>query len=301
MHALLRIERGCICTSRYGTRWMLILAHNPDALLFFFPIGTSVELSSRVDELQARVAGLEHAARPGGGLPTALRHRTGSMRERSTRRLLGEMHDEAKARTEVEQRKATHKDPYVYAACAGIIGAVSVLLGGVVSRIILLSFAGDAGQAWKEWYTYLFIVLLLTTITGQTAFLNAGMERGDVMAVYPVFQAFWIGFGTVGSVFLYWEVGRHFSVEQDGLYTAALVLMLIGVRFLFKHVGAGGGEHDGDGTHGAPLANAAGAGSDVESDGLEVSTGVAAVALPVSPRDASVNDGGDVKAAGAQV
>jgi len=238
----------------------------------------TTELGARVDELTARVAQLE--SQRDGGVPTALRHRTDSSRERSSRRLLADMHARVKERTESEQKKSTHKDPYVYAACAGIIGAVSVLLGGVVSRIFMLSFAGDGGDTWKEWYTYIFIVLLLCTIAAQTAFLNAGMERGDVMAVYPVFQAFWIGFGTVGSVFLFWRNGRHFTAEQDGLYTGAVVLMLIGVRFLFKHQGTGTGDAGAAREDGGELAVAVDTALPVSRASVNAATGAKKAAAP---------------------
>ena len=57
------------------------------------------------------------------------------------------------------------------------------------------------------------------------------------MAVYPVFQAFWILFGTVGSVVLYapsWNA-HGLKTVQKVHYAIAGSLMCIGVYFLLRH------------------------------------------------------------------
>ena len=57
------------------------------------------------------------------------------------------------------------------------------------------------------------------------------------MAVYPSFQAFWIGFGTIGATVLYQEA-HSFSTKQWLLYVAAVFFMLAGLYFLWKHADA---------------------------------------------------------------
>ena len=197
----------------------------------------AVEMTTKADELEARVAQLEDAR--GGAVPTALRHHNTDEIRRLAARRLHDMREKAAEIEEKERQKVTHKDPYVYAACAGIIGAVSVLLGSAVGRIFILTFTGatktERAEPWTSPYSYAFIVFMGVTISAQTAFLNAGMERGDVMAVYPLFQAFWMSFGAMGSAFLYWHPNHEYARTKKGLYAAACVLMLGGTYLLYKH------------------------------------------------------------------
>ena len=64
------------------------------------------------------------------------------------------------------------------------------------------------------------------TLVLQTALLNAAMQRGDTMSIYPVFQAFWITFGVIGGVVFY-QIG---AVDLTGMS-----LMVIGTFFLVQH------------------------------------------------------------------
>ena len=197
----------------------------------------AVEMTTKVEELEGRLAQLEDAR--GGTVPTALRHRESNEIRRAAARRLHDMRAKAEEVERAEREKVKHKDPYFYAACAGIIGAVSVLLGSAVGRIFILTFTGktkaERTEPWESPYSYMLIVFMGVTIASQTAFLNAGMERGDVMAVYPLFQAFWIGFGTLGSAFLYWQPGHHYATLKKVLYGVAFVLMVTGAYLLYKH------------------------------------------------------------------
>merc|ERR1712159_787791 len=75
--------------------------------------------------------------------------------------------------------------------------------------------------------------MVVTTVT-QTAFLNKALQLGDAMAVYPFFQAFWIGFGTIGTTVLY-EITHTFTYIQWIVYVVATGLFLGGLFFLWKH------------------------------------------------------------------
>ena len=47
-------------------------------------------------------------------------------------------------------------DAYLYAACSGVIGATSVLLGGVMSRLLILLFGGN-GDYFRGVNAYVFL------------------------------------------------------------------------------------------------------------------------------------------------
>ena len=73
---------------------------------------------------------------------------------------------------------------------------------------------------------YVFIALMLCTITLQTHFLNAALMMGDAMSVFPVFQVFWMGFSVIGGVVFY----------HTGAVSAwGLLFFVFGVAFLVQH------------------------------------------------------------------
>ena len=86
-------------------------------------------------------------------------------------------------------------DKYTYAACAGTIGGLSVLFGSCTGK----SLALDGFDAFDEPAFYAFLISMLVCVVVQTHLLNESMQLGGTMAVFPVFEAFWISFGVFGG------------------------------------------------------------------------------------------------------
>jgi hypothetical protein len=123
------------------------------------------------------------------------------------------------------------KDAYIYAACSGAIGSVSVLLGGLTSKCLLMAFNGN--NEWDEAYPYLFLCGMLTTVILQTKYLNSALELADVMTVFPTFQAVWIGFGVMGGIIFYQQADMGTGVWVG--ISIASFLMVVGCVFLMLH------------------------------------------------------------------
>ena len=136
-------------------------------------------------------------------------------------------------RNQLLRGKTVQKDPYIYAGCSGIVGAGSILLGACVSKLVVQLFSGDYAVV-QDFRFFLMVFGMASTLILQTALLNSALKLGDAMAVYPVFQAFWIGFGTIGGAVLY-HTSQDFSGFQWGVYFIALVLMLVGIYCLAQH------------------------------------------------------------------
>jgi len=129
-------------------------------------------------------------------------------------------------------------DAFVYASCSGCIGACSVLLAGMTSKTIILAVEGD--NQFDTIWPYLFIVGMVVTILSQTDLLNCALQCGDVMQVFPIFQAFFIGFGTIGGMIFYeqtWvlqeEEGKVpgwvvYSISASGMVAGCFALMVHG-------------------------------------------------------------------------
>lgn len=115
-------------------------------------------------------------------------------------------------------------DQYVYAGSSGAIGALSVLFGGCVSKVLVESIQGE--NQFVRATPILFVIGMVVCVLTQTHLLNRAMMVGDNMSVVPMFIAFWTFFGVVGGVVFY----RQGSVNLIGL-----VFMVFGVLLLMQH------------------------------------------------------------------
>jgi hypothetical protein len=126
----------------------------------------------------------------------------------------------------VKQDATVHwMDQYIFSACSGTVGALSILFAGCASKMLIAAINGHMPNFWQP-ETYIFILALVFTVTLQTYLFNYALIMGDVMAIYPVFQAFWILFGVVGGIVFY---------QSGTVNLAGGALLLVGCRFLVDH------------------------------------------------------------------
>jgi hypothetical protein len=121
-------------------------------------------------------------------------------------------------------------DAYTYAATAGTVGACTVIFAGCVSKTIAAAVKGN--NQFGQPAPYFFLAGMVATIMGQQALLNAALELGPIMTVFPIFQAFFVGFGVVGGIVLY-QV--KMSSLAWGLHWFAAAAMIAGCGCLMKH------------------------------------------------------------------
>ena len=115
---------------------------------------------------------------------------------------------------------------YLYAACAGTVGALSVLLAACASILVQEAIEGHSNPV-ASWPFWLFVMGMLGTIILQTDLLNQAMILGDTMSVFPVFQAFWIGLSTIGgAVFYQLEWAKN---------VIGVLFLIFGVMLLCQH------------------------------------------------------------------
>jgi uncharacterized membrane protein len=122
--------------------------------------------------------------------------------------------------------------PYYYAICSGIVGAITVLLAKCSAVMIALSLKGK--NQFKYGLTYVFIGGMFVCILVQTHLLNMATSFGDIMIVFPIFQAFWIIFSVIGGAVFY-ESEKDFTVEKWVLYPMAMISIAAGVLLLVQH------------------------------------------------------------------
>ncbi|DAZ98606.1 TPA: hypothetical protein N0F65_001025 [Lagenidium giganteum] len=132
--------------------------------------------------------------------------------------------------------------PYYYAICSGIVGAITVLLAKCSAVMIALSIKGE--NQFQYGMTYVFLGGMVVCILVQTHFLNMATSLGDIMTVFPIFQAFWITFSVIGGAVFY-ESEKSFTPAKWALYPMALVSIAIGVGLLVQH----GASTIGDSSH----------------------------------------------------
>ena len=123
--------------------------------------------------------------------------------------------------------------PYYYAICSGIVGAMTVLLAKCSAIMIALTLKGD--NQFKYGLTYIFLGGMFVCILVQTHFLNMATTLGDIMTVFPVFQACWITFSVVGGAVFYQNEDEPFPTTNKVFYPLALLSIAAGVGLLVQH------------------------------------------------------------------
>ncbi|RLN56914.1 hypothetical protein BBJ28_00016965 [Nothophytophthora sp. Chile5] len=123
--------------------------------------------------------------------------------------------------------------PYYYAICSGIVGAVTVLLAKCSAIMVALTLKGD--NQFKYGLTYVFLGGMFVCILVQTHFLNMATALGDIMTVFPIFQACWITFSVVGGAIFYQDDNEPVPTTDKVLYPVALLSIAVGVGLLVQH------------------------------------------------------------------
>jgi multidrug transporter EmrE-like cation transporter len=154
-----------------------------------------------------------------------------------TNLLQEKIEDQESHQTDAE-KYTSWSDSYIYATAAGVVGALSVLLAGLASKTLLMAFRGI--NQFDRPAPYFFIGGMVVTIVTQTKYLNNALEMGDVMTAFPVFQAFWIGFGVIGGIVFYpidplGKDGDGSHTLMFFAYAASAVSMLGGCYLLAQH------------------------------------------------------------------
>ena len=160
-------------------------------------------------------------------------------RRRKGSDLLTERFDKIQHMRKQEQEKeanmtyAKYSDAFIYAACSGVMGAGSIIFAGCTSKTIVAALDGADNQ-FNRIEPYAFMGGMFLCIFGQTVLLNEALKQGGVMTIFPVFQAFFIGFGVVGGIVFYGTQDQYGLLGLVAHGFAAFV-MLVGIGQLMKH------------------------------------------------------------------
>ncbi|KAF4320587.1 hypothetical protein BBO99_00003734 [Phytophthora kernoviae] len=190
----------------------------------------------RVQRLEHRLLDMESklvqitnvAVAPGGGASSAASMK--QIREIMGANSPGSNED---ADGDVEEGDRETRVAYYYAICSGIVGSITVLLAKCSAIMIALTLKGE--NQFKYGLTYVFLGGIFVCILVQTHFLNMATAMGDIMTVFPIFQACWISFSVVGGAIFYQEDDEPFSTSDKVFYPLALLSISVGVGLLVQH------------------------------------------------------------------
>lgn len=188
-------------------------------------------LEARIQGIERRLLAMEHKLSRSSGKSG----RDGGAADESSealRALLSAAADQDATSAADDALDVPNRVPYYYAICSGIVGAITVLLAKCSAIMIALSLKGD--NQFKYGLTYVFLGGMFVCILVQTHFLNMATALGDIMTVFPIFQACWITFSVVGGAIFY-DSDRSMSSQELVLYPTALLSIAVGVALLVQH------------------------------------------------------------------
>jgi uncharacterized membrane protein len=136
---------------------------------------------------------------------------------------------------EYEKVQAIHR--FSYAACAGIMGAQSVLFAKCTAQLLVSTIAGQ-GMMFTQPGTYGVLLGLGVTIFYQVRWLNSGLRLFPALYIVPIFQSFWILISVLsGMVFFQEYQGLFEHTVNLVMFPIGLIMTLSGV-FLLSRKGA---------------------------------------------------------------
>jgi drug/metabolite transporter (DMT)-like permease len=128
--------------------------------------------------------------------------------------------------------KVARYHTFAYAACAGIMGAQSVLFAKCTAMLLAASIGGQ-GLMFVYWGTYFVLLGLGVTIFLQIRWLNSGLRMFSALLIVPIFQSFWILVSVIAGMIFFGEYEGVFTQTANAiLFPFGLGLTICGVYFL---------------------------------------------------------------------
>ena len=116
-----------------------------------------------------------------------------------------------------------------YAGTAGIVGGHAILFAKQAMELMKSWGAGD--NVWVYYEMYLIIIGVIVGLFGNVSFLNTALRYYDALQVIPIYQTYWIIFGTASGLVFFDEIGEMTSV-QILFFLLGCIISLSGVLVL---------------------------------------------------------------------
>jgi hypothetical protein len=116
-----------------------------------------------------------------------------------------------------------------YAGTAGVIGGHAILFAKQAMELLKSWGAGD--NIWVYYEMYFIIIGVVVGLFGNVSFLNTALRYYDSLQVIPIYQTYWIIFGTASGLVFFDEIGEM-SGTQIFFFLVGCVISLAGVLVL---------------------------------------------------------------------
>eukprot|EP00943_MAST-04B_sp_MAST-4B-sp1_P006625 g6625.t1 len=116
-----------------------------------------------------------------------------------------------------------------YAGTAGVIGGHAILFAKQAMELLKSWGAGD--NIWVYYEMYFIIIGVAVGLFGNVSFLNTALRYYDSLQVIPIYQTYWIIFGTASGLVFFDEIGEM-SGTQIFFFLVGCVISLAGVLVL---------------------------------------------------------------------
>ena len=116
-----------------------------------------------------------------------------------------------------------------YAGTAGVIGGHAILFAKQAMELLKSWGAGE--NIWVYYEMYLILIGVILGLFGNVSFLNTALRYYDSLQVIPIYQTYWIIFGTASGLVFFDEIGEM-SGTQIFFFFVGCLISLAGVLVL---------------------------------------------------------------------
>merc|ERR1711991_704054 len=116
-----------------------------------------------------------------------------------------------------------------YGGCAGTLGGQAILFAKQFMELLKSWGAGEA--IWSHLPTYIILICIPTFLVSNVRFMNGGLSHYGSLQMIPIYQTYWIIFGTASGLVYFKEYN-----ELDGtsmfFFIFGCIIALFGIGLL---------------------------------------------------------------------
>lgn len=119
--------------------------------------------------------------------------------------------------------------PFAYATVSAVIGTNTIIFGKVCAGLLQNATQGE--DVFSSVWTYIIIVMFVTTMIFWLYRMNNALRMYDAMFIIPVLQCVWLLFGVLGGEVFFQEY-KDMTRSEGFMFMVGVFILLLGISAL---------------------------------------------------------------------